>query len=89
MIYAHDFNMEFCGYGSDVSGSLALNFSRASTRSSSTPVRALEELYCPLDIVSYGSAPFQTSDYEPANPLTACTWWARSDVSGVTPCAGL
>ena len=71
MIYAHDFNMEFCGYGSDVSGSAASAL--PSVYEIFVNTGACSNNYCPLDIVSYGSGSFPTSDYEPANPLTAGT----------------
>jgi hypothetical protein len=61
IIYAHDYDLEFCGYGADASGS-----------SNQTPnvyeiyvsnVGCTANNYCPVDVVSYGNSSYSTNDY--------------------------
>jgi len=76
VIFAHDFDMEFCGYASDVSASNAPNVYEifVNTVKSATSPGCTANNYCPVDIWNYGSS-YATNDYAPAWPhdVPTCT----------------
>jgi hypothetical protein len=81
IIFAHDFDLEFCGYGSDSVSASALTPNVYEIFVNAAPGMCTNN-YCPVDIWDYGNSPYQkTYEYASAWPhgLPSC--------NGVTPCA--
>ncbi len=65
IVFAHDFSMEFCGYGADSrSGSQNIpNIYEILVNTSS----CASNNYCPVDIVNFGNANYSVNEYDSAN----------------------